>query len=142
MPAFVTITDPRHPLFGRQLKLLSLVSARGPAFVTAALPDGRRRFIPRAITDLQRPLASQETLPRISARTLLPLARLVRSMLAASTKEASHASPSEVGSSVKAHAEPAIPSSMGGNVRDGAKATRPATRSGAATNPRDGEPSC
>src|SRR3954470_468370 len=37
----VTVTDPRHPLFGQQLKLLSLSCGRGPAYIAAALPDGR-----------------------------------------------------------------------------------------------------
>ena len=91
----VTVTEPRHPLFGRELRLLSLDCSRGPAFVAAALPDGRRRLLRRAATDLERPLASQATaLPRISARTLLPLARHVRSMLTSLTEEIRHAKPS------------------------------------------------
>ena len=80
-------------MFGQQLRLLSLACGRGPAFIAAALPDGRRRLVRRAATDLERPLTPPATLPRISARTLLPLARHVRSMLAFSTKEVRHANP-------------------------------------------------
>ena len=47
------MTDPHHPLFGQRLKLLSLACSRGPAFIAVALPDGRRRLIRRAATDLE-----------------------------------------------------------------------------------------
>ncbi|MFC7556706.1 hypothetical protein ACFQU7_37565 [Pseudoroseomonas wenyumeiae] len=89
----VTVTDPRHPLFGQRLRLLSLTCGRGPAFVAVALADGRRRLLRRAETDLERPLAPEAALPRISARALLPLAQHIRSMLAVSRQEASHAEP-------------------------------------------------
>jgi hypothetical protein len=87
----VTVTDPRHPLFGQRLKLLPLICGRGPAFVAVALADGRRRLLRRAETDLERPLAPEAALPRISARALLPLAQHIRSMLAVSRQEAPHA---------------------------------------------------
>ncbi|MBV9776496.1 MAG: hypothetical protein JO143_05550, partial [Acetobacteraceae bacterium] len=86
-------------MFGQQLTLLSLTCGRGPAFVAVALPDGRRRLLRRTATDLDRPLALPVALPRISARALLPLARHIRSMLAASNTEALHANPSRSGSS-------------------------------------------
>jgi hypothetical protein len=87
----VSVTDPRHPLFGQPLRLLSLTCSRGPSFVAVALPDGRRRLIRRAATDLERPLAPGAALPRISVRALLPLARHIRSMLATSQEEACRA---------------------------------------------------
>jgi len=41
----VTVTDPRHPLYGQRLAVLSLACSRGPRFIAVALPDGRRRLI-------------------------------------------------------------------------------------------------
>jgi Family of unknown function (DUF5372) len=90
----VTVTDPQHPLVGQRLTVLSLLCARGPRFIAVALPDGRRRLIRRAATDLERPGATELPVPRVSARTLLPLARLVRSVLAASSAEPADAVPS------------------------------------------------
>ncbi|WP_198024879.1 hypothetical protein [Bradyrhizobium sp. Cp5.3] len=72
----VTITDPHHFLFGHRLEVLKERSGRGPAYVVVALPDGRRA-VRIASTDLaettitSRPNAAD--LPRISARTLIPL---------------------------------------------------------------------
>jgi Family of unknown function (DUF5372) len=91
----VTITDPRHPLSGQRLTLLSQVCARGPGFIAVALADGRRRLVARSATDLDRlPPAAEPAMPRVSVRTLLPLARHVRRMLAPSTEEVLHADPS------------------------------------------------
>lgn len=73
----VTFTDPHHFLFGHRLEVLKERSGRGPAYVVVALPDGRRRGIRIASTDLaetsitSRPNAAD--LPRISVRTLIPL---------------------------------------------------------------------
>ena len=72
----VTVTDRHHPLCGQLLPLVLLHSARGPAYIVVALPDGRRRSLRRASTDLagtaEAPLYDG---PRISVGTLLPLAR-------------------------------------------------------------------
>ena len=52
-------------------------SGRGPAYVVVELPDGRRRSIRIASTDLAEtinlPARTAADLPRISARTLIPL---------------------------------------------------------------------
>ena len=71
----VTITDPHHFLFGHRLEVLEERSGRGPAYIVVALPDGRRRGVRIASTDLAEPpnCASIADLPRISARTLIPL---------------------------------------------------------------------
>ncbi len=81
----VSVTDPRHPLFGQSLRLLSLTCSRGPAFVVVALLDGRRRLVRRAATSLDQPPPADMTVPYISVRALLPLARHIRSMVAASS---------------------------------------------------------
>jgi hypothetical protein len=77
------------------LQLVPLRSARGPAYIVVELPDGRRRSLRRSVTDLAgvveaTPSAAREA-PRISARTLLPLARHLATSLAASAVEVPHA---------------------------------------------------
>ncbi|MCP1845879.1 hypothetical protein ACVIHI_008656 [Bradyrhizobium sp. USDA 4524] len=73
----VTITDPHHFLFGQRLAVLKERPGRGSAYVVVELADGRRRAVRIASTDLaktaitSRPNAAD--LPRISARTLIPL---------------------------------------------------------------------
>lgn len=135
VPDAVTVTDGRHPLFGQRLAVLSLTCSRGPAFIAVALPDGRRRLLRRAATGLEQPLTSQATsLPRISARTLLPLARHIRSMQVFPSKETCHADPSLPRSSVsdKDVIAPAAPTALGGAAAAGAAATDSADRPTAA----------
>ncbi|MCP3380109.1 MULTISPECIES: Y4bD/Y4pK family protein [unclassified Bradyrhizobium] len=79
----VTITDPHHFLFGQRLEVLKERSGRGPAYVIVVLPDGRRRGVRIASTDLaetsSRPNAAD--LPRISVRTLIPLMQYLSASL-------------------------------------------------------------
>jgi len=91
----VTVTDPHHALWGQQLPLVSLHSARGPAYIVIALPDGRRRSLRRASTDLAgaataSPVASLCDGPRVSVDTLLPLARHIVARLAIAVEEVIH----------------------------------------------------
>jgi hypothetical protein len=97
----VTVTDSRHSLFAQQLTVLSERSGRGPAFVVVELPDGRRRSIRIASTDLGRapPAADQNAadLPRVSVRTLIPLTRHLNAKLSLFAEEVirdDHPSPS------------------------------------------------
>ena len=73
----VTITDPRHCLFGHRLAVLQERSGRGPTFVVVELPDGRKRSIRVTLTDLTPAVFTSgelaSDLPRISVRTLIPL---------------------------------------------------------------------
>jgi hypothetical protein len=75
--AHLTITDPHHFLFGHRLSVVPERSARGSAYVVVALPDGRRRSVRIASTNLVEaptmPGPDIPSLPRISARTLIPL---------------------------------------------------------------------
>jgi hypothetical protein len=78
----VTITDPRHSLFGQRLVVIGERSGRGPGYVAVELPGGRRRSVLKTATDLvvpSQPVGSN--LPRISLRTLIPLARHVNRIL-------------------------------------------------------------
>jgi hypothetical protein len=68
----VTVTDRHHALCGQLLPLVSLHSARGPAYIVVALPDGRGRSLRRASSDLAGTAeASLYDGPRISVGTLL-----------------------------------------------------------------------
>jgi hypothetical protein len=89
----VTIVDPHHPLRGERLKVLSLACARGAGFIAVRLADGRRRLVRCAATDIDHPATAEPEAPRISVRTLLPLARHIRRMLAASQEGTSHVEP-------------------------------------------------
>ena len=140
----VVVTDPGRPLFGQALKLLSLRCSRGPGFLALSLPDGRRRLVPRAATDLDRPLASAVALPRISVRTLLPLARRIRSMLAASCTEACHADtlPSPGPPAATTVAATASTAAMADAAYDSARATGPAPRPRAGAHAARGGAAC
>src|SRR5947209_11763485 len=79
----VTITDPTHPLYGHTLPRLTVRVNRSKTHVTVLLPNGRRRSVPKASTDLERPVEQallSPSLPVISVRTILPLARFVQQL--------------------------------------------------------------
>jgi len=84
----ITIIDPAHPLYGHPVTLLRIHSARSNARLVVQLPDGRVRWIPRAITDLDPAPPGPPPIALITAPTLLPLARLVCAMVSA--QEDSH----------------------------------------------------
>jgi hypothetical protein len=143
----VTVTDPRHPLFGQVLKLLSLTCGQGPAFIAVALPDGRRRLVRRAATDLERPLTPPSSAqPRISVRTLLPLARHIRSMLLASSEGACHANtlfpPGSPAPSAAGGTTPLAPATMASDAGNRANAAGTADRPSASARPRRGGAPC
>ena len=89
--SYVTITDPRHFLFGHRLAVLDERSGRGPSYVVVELADGRKRSVRIAATDLVPPgnscSAAEPSLPRISVRTLIPLARHLNRILTLLTEE-------------------------------------------------------
>jgi hypothetical protein len=87
----VTITNPRHGLFGQRLELVTLETTRGRDFIVVKLPNGRHRSIHRNQTDLSGPLVeareSSASIPRADVAALLTLMRHLRSTLALSTPE-------------------------------------------------------
>ncbi|WP_446721537.1 DUF5372 family protein [Methylobacterium sp. DCY52] len=143
----VTVTEPRHALYGQRLPVLTIRSGRGPTFLVVALPDGRRRSIRRASTDLAREPTRDDSAAqpsRVSARTLLPLAHHLSALLTLCEQEVRRdGSPSDPGSD---HT-PATPALAEPHSRDTA-AGRSAPRHAAApltarpARPRRGEPSC
>src|SRR5206468_7519291 len=80
-----------HFLFGQRLSVVRGRSGRGPAYVVVELADGRKRSVRIAATDLvpagDTPGASGSKLPRISVRTLIPLARHLNRILNLLTEE-------------------------------------------------------
>jgi hypothetical protein len=78
-----TIVDPTHPLFGQTLPILRASRHHLKERIVVALPDGRERRIPVSITNLiERPADNSTAAGLISVRTLLPLAELIRAMVA------------------------------------------------------------
>src|SRR5215467_8288076 len=90
----VRVTDPAHPLYGQTLPRLPMRVKHHPPQVMVLLPSGRRHLVPRAATNLELSAeagVSASSLPSVSVRTILPLARLVQRLKQA--KEESHAEP-------------------------------------------------
>jgi hypothetical protein len=141
----VTVTDRHHALCGQLLPLVSLHSARGPAYVVIALPDGRRRSPRRASTDLAgaaaaSPAASLCDGPRVSVGTLLPLARHIVARLALAVEEvtrADHAPPVAEPAPLCVTGVAAVATLAKPAERD-ANADRPASRRAAAPDGAEG----
>jgi hypothetical protein len=118
----VTIIDPRHPLYGKTFSY----TPRGKTTISIQLPDGQRRVIPRSATNL----AGEEhqvtsSLPKISIRTILPVAQLVKAKLATEENQDERSrTTGRNGSDIREaslaqHADPDI---MGANEPSAAKA--------------------
>ena len=148
----VTVTAQRHPLCGQRLPLIPIRSARGPGYVVVELADGRRRSIPRSATDLACPVDTKPKVdreaPRISVRTLLPLARHVAAGLAALVvEEMPHADRSPSIAPPALRGDAAVNSAVAGPAGCNPSAGRAASRRAAASadagwQPGDGEPPC
>jgi len=115
----VTVTDPRHSLFGSKLAVLPERSGRGPAYVVVELSDGRRRSIRVSSTDLGEPPitanAKGSVVPRISVRTLIPLTRHLNASLALLAEEVIRDGPTHPSRThcVFATPAPGVPASPG-----------------------------
>ena len=55
----VTLTRRRHPFEGRSLRVLGSMRRHGAAELLVVLPDGSKRLIPAAWTDLEQPAAAR-----------------------------------------------------------------------------------
>jgi hypothetical protein len=92
----VTITERTHPLFGKRVFLQSERCGRGKAFISVALQDGRRRLVRRSATDLDSKGILSHSTSKVTARSLLPLARHIRCYLTGVNPEELHADRSQV----------------------------------------------
>jgi hypothetical protein len=83
------VIDATHPLYGQQLEVSASGASRRIGWVRVVLRDGRHRWIPQKATNLEEAACEVQPnhgLPRVSVRTLLPLAEYVRTRLSAATK--------------------------------------------------------
>jgi hypothetical protein len=76
----VTVTVPRHALYGQRLEVLQLVSDRGPTWVTVRASNGTRRNIKRALTDLAQPLPDSKSAQIVSISVLLRVLGFVETL--------------------------------------------------------------
>ncbi|MBV9004538.1 MAG: hypothetical protein JO181_07755 [Solirubrobacterales bacterium] len=74
----VTLTRRRHPFEGRSLRVLGSMRRHGAAELLVVLPDGSKRLIPAAWTDLEQPAAGGDAASTVGAvPDLLRLSELV-----------------------------------------------------------------
>src|SRR6185312_2843626 len=137
----IRVVDPSHPLFAKSLRLLSERCGRGKRFVAVALEDGRRRLVLRSATDLDCGKQGIAPQSRISARSLLPLARHIRCYLAGVYgEEALNAGSSSAKASRKRSQSPSkqstTPASAGSAVTGSPQPARSAGRPGPAAPSR------
>jgi hypothetical protein len=141
----VAIIDPQHPLYGQRFELSPSASGHRPGWVSIALTDGRRRWVPRVATDLDaaRESLSSHGLPRVSVRTLLPLVRYVHTLL--SNSKLPNDSPLHPGQ-LDARPGPSEPAagaraeSVAGDDAGGSAASGPAGGSAASPDADGGRP--
>jgi hypothetical protein len=94
LPGTVVITRPRHPLDGRELRVLGGMRRHGARELLVELPDGSKRLVPASWTDLD-PAAGAEagdgpgTLGSVA--DLLGLSVLVSALCARSRQEGAQA---------------------------------------------------
>src|SRR6516162_3665167 len=82
----VRVIDATHPLYGQQLEVSASEASRRIGWIGVLLRDGRHRWVPQKATDLEEAACEvrpNRDLPRVSVRTLLPLAEYVRARLCA-----------------------------------------------------------
>jgi hypothetical protein len=88
MTTIVRVIDASHPLYGQQLEVGASAASRRTGWIGVVLSDGRHRWIPQKATDLEEAACEarpNRDLPRVSVRTLLPLAEYVRARLYAAS---------------------------------------------------------
>jgi len=86
----VTVTAPRHALYGQRLEVLQLVSDRGPTWVTVRVPSGSRRNIRRALTDLAQPLPDSKSALFVSVPVLLRILNFAEALSRRAEEEKSN----------------------------------------------------
>jgi hypothetical protein len=147
MPPVVRVTERTHPLFGKTLTLLSERCGRGKGFVAVRLEDSSRRLVRRSATDLDSGKRPGPPMSRISARSLLPLARHVQCYLAGGNVEGVHANRLRSGSvsptpSTSSTQHPTAPASAGSRITRSPRSARSADRKDPAAQSHRGLRSC
>jgi Family of unknown function (DUF5372) len=150
----VTLTRPRHPFEGRLLQVLGSMRRHGTTELLVVLPDGSKRLIPTAWTDLEQPAGAEgpgdaATLGPVP--DLLQLSVLISGLWARAAEcreQAARKSPCKeddraacpaqfaAGPGSGATCRRAVPASASGSRRGGADPGRPDRQD----SPRPGEP--
>jgi hypothetical protein len=79
----VTLTRRRHPFEGRSLQVLGSMRRHGTAELLVVLPDGSKRLIPAAWTDLEQPAGGDDAAATLgSVPDLLQMSVLVSGLSA------------------------------------------------------------
>jgi hypothetical protein len=79
----VTLTRRRHPFEGRSLQVLGSMRRHGAAELLVVLPDGSKRLIPAAWTDLEQPAGGDDAAATLGSVSDLLRASVLVSGLAA-----------------------------------------------------------
>jgi hypothetical protein len=95
----VTLTRRRHPFEGRPLQVLGSMRRHGAAELLVVLPDGSKRLIPAAWTDLEQPAGGDDAAATLGSVSDLLHASVLVSGLSARTadgrEQAARKSPSK-----------------------------------------------
>jgi hypothetical protein len=141
----VTLTRRRHPFEGRSLQVLGSMRRHGAAELLVVLPDGSKRLIPAAWTDLEQPAGGGDdaaaTLGSVS--DLLRASVLVaglRARAAGAQEQAARKSPSKEDNRAAYPAQSDAGSAPGATPGPDRPASRPAGGSGdVAAGPPDSQ---
>jgi hypothetical protein len=129
------VTVPRHALYGQRLEVLQLVSDRGPTWVTVRVPNGTRRNIKRALTDLAQPLPDSKSALIVSVPVLLRILDFMEAL----SRRAEEENGNDENDVATTAAQPAVPVVQAAGTdpapTGGAAGARPAL---AAARPRRG----
>jgi hypothetical protein len=136
LPGTVVITRPRHPLHGRELRVLGGMRRHGDRELLVVLPDGSKRLVPASWAGLELPAGGQAgdgpgTLGPVA--DLLGLSVLVSALSARSRdgrEQAARKPPAREDDRAACSAQSAAGTGSGATAGSDRPASRPAGRSG------------
>jgi len=133
-PGTVRLTRPRHPFEGRSLRVLGSMRRHGAAELLVVLPDGSKRLIPAAWTDLEQPAGRDDAAATLgSVSDLLRASVLVSSLSARAAdgrEQAARKSPCKEDNRAACAAQSDAGSAPGATPGPDGPASRAAGRSG------------
>ncbi len=130
----VTLTRRRHPFEGRSLRVLGSMRRHGAAELLVVLPDGSKRLIPAAWTDLEQPAGGDDAAATLgSVSDLLHASVLVSGLSARAAdgrEQAARQSPSKEDNRAACAAQSDAGSAPGATAGPDGPASRAAGASG------------
>jgi hypothetical protein len=130
----VTLTRRRHPFEGRSLQVLGRMRRHGAAELLVVLPDGSKRLIPAAWTDLEQPASGDDAAATLgSVPDLLHASVLVSGLSARAAdgrEQAARQSPSKEDNRAACAAQSDAGSAPGATAGPDGPASRAAGASG------------